>query len=181
MKYTYLAASLPTLVFGAPPPFRAAEFRAKCEGVLSRADLAVLDALLAGEPASGCRFVAEWQARDTQLRNGVVRARAAHLGIEARPFLRDHAGWDMGVAKAVTDAFSRATPLDREMELDRCRWHMAEDLARFEPFGLAAVLAFAVKLRIAERWAALDETEGTKRVEAFVAAAGTGGQTAERG
>ena len=172
MKYTYLAASLPTLVFGAPPPFGVAEFRAKCEGVLSRADLAALDALLAGAPAPGVGFVAEWQARETQLRNGVVRARAAHLGVEARPYLRDHAGWDMTVAKAVTDAFAKPNPLDREQELDRCRWRMAEDLARFEPFGLAAVLAFAVKLGIAERWAGLVEDAGVKRVEDFVGAAG---------
>lgn len=181
MTYTYLAASLPTLVFGAPPPFGVAEFRAKCEGVLSRADLATMDALLAGAPAPGCRFIAEWQARETQLRNGVVRARAAHIGVEARPFLHDHAGWDMSVAKAVTDAFSKPNPLEREMELDRCRWHVVEDLARFEPFSLAAVLAFAVKLRIVERWAGLDETVGTTRVEAIVAAASAGGETAERG
>ncbi|MBM4156327.1 MAG: DUF2764 family protein [Lentisphaerae bacterium] len=172
MNYTYLAASLPTLVFGAPPSFGVAEFRAKCEGVLSRADLAALDALLTGAPAPGVRFVAEWQARETQLRNGVARARAAHLGVEARPYLRDHAGWDMSVAKAVTDAFAKPNPLEREQELDRCRWRTAEDLARFEPFGLPAVLAFAVKLGIAARWAGMAEDAGVKRVEDFVGAAG---------
>jgi hypothetical protein len=172
VNYTYLAASLPTLVFGAPPPFGVAEFRARVEGVLSRGDLAALDALLAGAPAPGVRFVAEWQARETQLRNGVARARAAHLGVEARPYLRDHAGWDMTVAKAVTDAFAKPNPLEREMELDRCRWRTAEDLARFEPFDRAAVFAFAVKLGIAERWAGLVEDAGVKRVEDFVGAAG---------
>lgn len=172
MTYTYLAASLPTLVFGAPPPYGVAEFRASCEGVLSREDLASLDALIAGEPAPGCRFVSEWQARETQLRNGVVRARAAHLGVEARPYLHDHAGWDTGVAKAVSDAFSKPNPLERELELDRCRWRTAEDLARFAPFGVEAVLSFAVRLGIAERWAGLAEAAGIQRVEAFVGAAG---------
>lgn len=172
MKYTYLAASLPTLVFGSPPPFGVVEFRAKCEGVMSRGDLAAFDALLAGVPVPGVRFVEEWQARDTQMRNGIVRARAAQLGMEARPYLRDHAGWDMTVAKAVTDAFSKPNPLERELELDRCRWRTAEELARFEPFELPAVLAFVVKLGIAERWAGLVEDAGVKRVEDFVGAAG---------
>jgi len=172
VTYTYLAASLPTLVFGVPPPYGVAEFRARCEGVLSRADLAFLDALIAGVPAPGCRFVAEWQARETQLRNGVVRARAAHLGLEARPYQHDHAGWDMSVAKAVSDAFSKPNPLERELELDRCRWRTAEDLSRFTPFGVEAVLSFAVRLGIAERWAGLAEDAGIQRVEDFVGAAG---------
>lgn len=172
MVTTYLAASLPALVFGAPPPFGVEAFRQSCEAVLTPDDRAVLDAVLADRPAAGSAFSDGWLARDTQLRNAVVRARAAHLGVDARPFLRDHAGWDASVAAAVTDAFAKPNPIEREMALDRIRWHVADDLAKFEPFSLSAVLAFAVKLRIAERWAALDEAKGRERVEAFVAGAG---------
>ena len=65
----------------------------------------------------------------------------------------------------VTDALARPTPLERTVELDRCRWHVAEDLARRDPFGISAVLAFAVKLRIAQRWAAMSDETGRARVE----------------
>lgn len=167
-NYTYLGATLPTLVFGDPPPFPSAEFRRTCEGIMPPADLALLDAVLEGRPSDRPGFARDWHDRETQLRNAVARARAAHAGTDARSYLREHGGYDVSVAKAVTDAFSKPNPLEREMELDRCRWRLAEDLARFEPFGLAAVLSFAVRLRIAERWAALKDETGARRVEELV-------------
>lgn len=167
-NYTYLAATLPMMTFGDPPPMASAEFRRTCEGIMPPADLAVLDAVLAGAAVPGHAFATGWHDRETQLRNAVARARAAHLATDARAFLKDHGGWDMSVAKAVTDAFAKPNPLEREMELDRCRWHVAEDLARSEPFGLAAVLSFAVRLRMAERWAALKDEAGARRVEELV-------------
>jgi hypothetical protein len=53
--YQYLVSSLPALSLEAPPPFAPAEFRFKCQGVLSEADLAELDLLLAGRAAEGAR------------------------------------------------------------------------------------------------------------------------------
>jgi hypothetical protein len=70
----------------------------------------------------------------------------------------------------VTDAFTRINPLEQEAELDRARWVLADDLALTEPFGLAGILAFAVKLRIAERWAGFDEEKGRKNVEELILA-----------
>ena len=69
----------------------------------------------------------------------------------------------------------------REQALDRCRWHVVEELALPDPFGLAAVLAFAIKLRIAERWAALNETVGERKVEDFIAAMTNAQSQAARG
>ncbi len=174
MNHTYLVASLPMLFFGDPPPFSCAEFRRRCEGMISAAELAMVDALLDGRPAGGGRFADGWQAREVQVRNAVARARAAEAGIDARGFLHDHPGFDMSVAQAVADAYAKPNPLEREMELDRCRWRVADDLGRASPFGLDGLLAFAVKLRIAERWAGLSEEAGRRKVDEFVEAGAAG-------
>lgn len=170
MSYEYLVASLPLLFWGHPPPFPTAEFRRRCAGVLSPEDLAALDRLLDGRPdpeAPG--FEGAWAARETQLRNAAAAARAARTGGEARAPHRPHPGWDGGIEKSVTDAFVKESPIEREMELDRGRWRAAEDLARGRPFGVEAVFAFAVRLRIAERWAALTDAAGRARFDALLA------------
>jgi len=167
VKYAYFVASLPVLVFNAPPPMPLDEFRAAAARQLTPRDLATLDALL-DDGSSDHPFVLEWRARETQLRNAVARARAAAANVEVRPFLREHTGWDVALERAVMDAMSRANPLERELELDRCRWHLADDLARFRPFDLDGVLAYAVKLRVLERWGRMDAESGRQRLEAWV-------------
>jgi hypothetical protein len=130
--YTYLVASLPTLVLGEAPPFRGEEFLFRLQGVLDEDERAQAAAILEGRPVSGSAFADAWQARETQLRNAVARARAAARNLELRGSMRPHEGFDVGIAQMVTDAFGRSDPLERELELDRCRWHTAEDLARGE-------------------------------------------------
>lgn len=168
MSYHYVVASLPMLFFGAPPPIHAADWRAQLQDVLPAADLVFVDAFLKGQPTGGNEFAQHWLAGETQLRNAIARARAAKLGVESRPYQRDHDGYDMTIEDAVTNAFTKPNPLEREKEFDRWRWHRADELAQLDPFGLAAILAFAVQLRIAERWAAMQESEGRQAVEEFV-------------
>ena len=63
--YQYLVSSLPALSLEAPPPFSPDEFRFKCQGVLSKADLAELDLLLAGKSAEGrTAFSKAWAGGD---------------------------------------------------------------------------------------------------------------------
>jgi hypothetical protein len=168
MSYHYLVASLPTLTFGAPHPFSSREFFSRCAGVLKTDDLAILEAVQQGHAASGSRFAEAWTARETQLRNAVARSRGTRLGIDSRAFQREHSGYDVALAQAVTDALAQHTPLEREQVLDRCRWRLADELALDDPFGLGVVLAFAVKLRIAERWAGLTEAVGQRTLDEMI-------------
>jgi hypothetical protein len=54
------------------------------------------------------------------------------------------------------------------LELDRLRWRWAEQAARVDPFGMAAILGFALRLRLALRWAALREDSGRAAAAAFI-------------
>ena len=170
MSYHYLVASLPMLFFGDQPPFSSRELQSRCVGVLKTEHLAILEAVMQGRSIAGNTFAAAWAARETQLRNAVARFRAARLGVDSQAFQRDHAGFDVGLAQVVTDALAQHTPLEREQALDRGRWRIADELALADPFGLGTVLAFAVKLCIAERWAGLTEAAGQRKVEDFTEA-----------
>lgn len=167
--YPYLVASLPTLSLEAPPPFTPEEFRFQCQGVLSGADLAELDLVLAGRAEQGrTAFARAWAAADAQIRNAVARTRAAKLGVEAKEYLRAHPGYVVWLDREVAAALSRANPQVRELELDAARWTFVDNLARADAFGLPAVLAFAVKLMLVSRWATMDETVGRERLEELV-------------
>lgn len=171
MSYYYIVASLPTLALGEPPPFDGAGFLRQSANVLEAGDLAELALVLEGREAEGCSaFSREWVNSEAQLRNAVARTRAAKLSVEVRPYLRDHAGYDVSLEKGVADAYAKPNPLERELALDRLRWKRLEDLAARDPFSLSAVLAFAVRLRLAARWAAMQEAAGQAKLDELLKA-----------
>ncbi|MBI9020190.1 MAG: DUF2764 family protein [Verrucomicrobia bacterium] len=166
-KHWYLVASLPALRLGEKPAMAAAGFRAACAGHLEAEEILMVDALLENrEPARGAASRL-WNA-EVQLRDAVVRVRAKNRGTDAARFIRPHEGFSVSIEKMVTDAFTRPNPLEREMELDRARWTLADELALTDAFGFPAILAFAAKVRIAERWAGLDESAGQAKVEELI-------------
>ena len=168
-RYHYLVSSLPALALGSPPPYSPTEFRFHCQNVISKTDLAELDLLLAGRAAEGrTAFLQAWAGADAQIRNTAAKGRASRLGVEAKSFLHSHRGYAVWLDKEVNDALAKASPLAREMGLDQARWKFVEDLARADASGLPAVLAFAVKLMLVARWAALQEEAGRAQLEQLV-------------
>lgn len=176
MSCYYLIASLPRLTLDGKPPLSPEDFKSRCRAQLRGRDATAAERLCNGpdfgDPGGSADhpFTAAWQARETQLRNAVARARAARRKTDAAGSIRDHAGFDVYIEDAVESAFDLPTPLDREKALDRLRWTILDELAGVAPFAPSVVLAYAVKLRLAGRWAALDEERALQRVETALAA-----------
>lgn len=166
MSLYYTVAGLPGLQFGDPPPLSPEDLAAQGEGVLSESDLQSLRAVVDGDldNARGA-FAATWRRAETQLRNAVAGARADRRREDAGPHLREHQGFDVSIENAVADAFSKPDPLERERALDRCRWRLLDELTREEPFGLGTLLAYAIRLRMAQRWAGREEDAGQARLD----------------
>ncbi len=168
MSYEYLVASFPTLAIDDPPPFDLAAFTEDCRRHLTEGDAEDLRCLLEldGAHASG-PFAREWIHTEIQIRNQLARLRADRLNIQIdeRKVLRDYAGYSAFAADAVEQAMSLEDPLQREKAIDLFRWRLADELALSDPFGLSAVLAFTVKLRIAQRWAGLTEAKGRENLD----------------
>lgn len=169
MKYYYLVASLPLPVLGDPPPMTVEDFCTRSATVLEEEDRRELDLVLEGRSGEGAStFARKWHALDTQIRNALARVRAGRRSVDAAAYLRDHEGFVVSIEKAVTDAYTKPNPMETERAIDRCRWTLLNDLAREEPFGLSAVLSFAVRLQIASRWAGLVIETGGQRVDELI-------------
>lgn len=170
MKYGYFAASLPSLAFGEPVPMEMEGFVAECRRQLETVDADEVAALASGAPApteTPSAFFREWRQGMIQLRNAIVRARAPRQPspVDEKKYLRDHEGYRVWLEDGVQDAFSRATPLEREQALDRLRWAFADELSRSAPFDLPAILAYTVKLAIGLRWQAMTPEQGEQNLD----------------
>jgi hypothetical protein len=142
-----------------------ARFRQLCADTMVPADLEALNAVLDDSTAAERHpFGARWRRADLGLRATVARARAARLKCDV-PAEAIAAPWDAPAERAVTDAFNRPTPADREMALDRHRWSVLEELAGFDAFDASAMIAYGMKLKIAERWARMDAAKGMDRID----------------
>jgi len=183
MNYYYFVASLPMLSLTTPPPFSMERFLDLCDDQLSAPDRAAMDDLLAGPTAStgSHPFVRKWRNGEVQLRNTVAQARAAREKRDATPFLREHEGYDLMIDEGVSDAFSQEDPLSRELTLDRLRWQLAGDAVGGNLFSESAVFAYALRLSLAARWAALDDEQGAELVNGIVnrASPAPGGEDAD--
>lgn len=168
MNYYYLAASLPSLSLDHAPTLSSEQFTSLCDEHLSRPDREGLRELTDAGIEPNHRFVSDWREKEAQLRNAVVRVRAQRLNADASEHLREQRESGPDADGAVSEAYARPTPLERERSLDRFRWSQAEALAGFNPFSGRAVLAYAVRLMLAERWAAMDEDAGERKTNEIV-------------
>jgi len=167
MPYYYFGASLPELSLDASPSFSLQEFREQCDDHLNRRDRQALDDLLEDRPSRHA-FVQSWQARETQLRNALAHIRGGRLRRNPAPYIREHDGFDVYVEKAADAAYAQSTPLEKERSLDRFRWQQLDELSRNEAFSAAAILAYALKLQLAQRWAGMDPQAGSAEMESIV-------------
>ncbi len=166
MKPYYLIASFPPLIFGEPPPLTPEKLADQCRPLLNAAERAELEGVLEGRILSlTSAFARRWRIFDTTIRNAIARARAGRLGVEPAAWLRSQEGFDAFAETAVADAFAKPGPLDRELAIDRFRWQFLDEAAFADPFSFTAVLAYAMKLRLAVRWAGMKAETGRENLK----------------
>ena len=168
MNYYYFAASLPTLALDGKPPFSRKGFAAQCRANLSPAHARAFAALTDDSIAAPHPFVKVWRELDAQIRNQVAALRAARRKVEAGPFLRPDVPFSADTAKAVSDAFALPNPLQRERAIDRFRWDQIERIQGFDMFSINAILGYAVKLQLVDRWASLSDERGRTRASDLI-------------
>ena len=144
---SYLMASLPMIEMGDVPPLSMEEFRHRCIGVLSDSEISALDALLDDGECEECddEFVRAYKAHEIQMKNVSGRLRAAAWGPDVRFTDKSFPGYDVTFAKMIQDAFAKSNP------------GVGEGTVKH-------VYAYAIKLKICERWARLTEAAGDSAV-----------------
>ncbi len=169
----YLLASLPELTLGQPPPLSPARFLSLCEGQLAPGEMDDVRLALGSfgaqpPPEEPHPYLAAWMRIMKQLRNALACARASKRGPDAKTRAMEHRGYSGYMHNAITHALESSNPMETELELDRTRWRVAEALLEGDPFDFARVLAYAVKLRLAWRWAHMDEQAARERIAVLV-------------
>ena len=153
--YVYLLATLPSFTLDDPPPLGVAALRERCSSFLRSDALAALgDPEAAAEGTGPVATVARrWRDGERQLRNAVARRRAARWGVSPDAALRPHQGFRVDIEDEVARSFETPSPRVQARVLDALRWRLLDDLAREDPWGFAALFAYARRLDLAEAWA----------------------------
>jgi len=154
--YPYLISSLPMLHFGMHPQLSSDKLLEICRGLIPEKDYTILSSLpLAQEKAPeevGQATIKQWLRFDTTLRNELVKLRATRKHIDASQYLR-HDGYAAGeLAHIALAAVRNSSIADGERFLDQERWRALDELSFGHFFDLDALIIYAYKLRLLERW-----------------------------
>lgn len=161
--YVYLVSSLPMLNFGARPPFSFEAFIESAQGKVSESDLDLLKNLPSVIDERAGVFtrpvIREFIEFDTELRNELVRIRAHSKKKDAQIYLRPQSGFFSEIPFIAAAAHRNPHVLDAEISLDAARWARLDQLSLGHFFDLDILIIYAYKLKILERWAAINSAD----------------------
>lgn len=164
MSTYYLISSLPVLSLDLKPELTPEEYLANGRAQLGSPDAEAIEALLGDHP-SGHPFVVAWRDKENILKNAIAYARATRSNTDVEPWIRPTQGCDLSYEVLVDEVFQLADPLQREKGLDELRWTIAESLQDYDPMDVTVALAYAIKLKLAWRWANLNIEKGESAFE----------------
>ena len=182
-NYEYIIASLPSISkdwkFGEDKSLET--YIQWIKSQLSAKDAKTVDTLLDGfkeenlnqgfyEAAlkDGNRFIREYFSFDLGLRN--MKARFLNEAFE-RPTNQDTINLETGEFKEaarVSETLAGEDILAREKGLDAIVWEKISELTTFNYFDLDALLGIIAKMRLIERWRALDEETGREMFQQLI-------------
>ena len=154
--YAYFISSLPMLHFARRPPFSFERFLESAGTLIGDKDRVFLENLPAHVdecgPKAANSTVKAWLDFDTALRNELARIRSHSKKIEAERFLRPDSGHAADIAFVAASAHRHPHILEAEGILDEARWAKLDELSFGHYFDLDALIIYAYKLKILERW-----------------------------
>jgi hypothetical protein len=169
VSYYYLVSSLPAVSLDDPPEFTVRQFTDLCRDHLSPGDMDILTRVLDDRSEDTDRgFPGEWRRRETELRNTLAAERASRQNRDPDACLRPETHFDSHTRRGVHDALAKNDPKQTEFALDRLRWSIVEDIRGFDPFSTRSVLAYGIKLKLAERWARMDREAAEDKVTRII-------------
>lgn len=157
------------LQFHSAPPFSFADLLKRCQGLVPDKDRAVLENLPQpkdyGKRPLINALVGKWVAFDTNLRNELARIRAARRHLDPAPYLRPGSAEEAFMAQEAANIHRRPSPQEAETMFDQLRWKALDDLSAGHYFDLEALIIYAYKLLILERWARIRAADKAKLLE----------------
>ena len=148
------------LHFGMRPPLSFEKFLRLCEEFIPDADVeAVKEVSLAGYSTLPVPGLARWRAFDIALRNELTKIRASRKHLDAHRYLREDGYADPYIAHAAMAAHRTPSVIEAEKALDQERWRALDEIALGHYFDVDALVVYAYKLKILERWEQIRTTD----------------------
>lgn len=181
-NYEYILASLPEISAGFTGISDAESVIEEIRSLLDGNDLtemSLLDSYFSEEGpgkefylkarTSGCRFIREYFEYDRTVRNTKVTYLNSRLG---RPGGTDILLFDeeeeLSPCPEAEDALNRTDLIEREKALDDLMWAKVDELTSLDILDLDLIIAFIIKLKIADRWMKLDAEKGRELLRKLV-------------
>lgn len=119
--------------------------------------------------SSGCRFTREYFEYDRAVRNAKVVYLNSRLGRpEGTDILLLDEEEELPSCPEAESALDCTDLIDREKALDDLMWAKADELTCLDILDLDLIIAFIIKLKIADRWMKLDEKKGRELLRKLV-------------
>jgi hypothetical protein len=163
--YTYLISSLPMLRFGQPLPFSYALFLGKCAELIPAEDFKILSN---SEDSTYLPLVGEINCFEMMLANELVKVRAASRKVNPEKYLRSEEYSGQAIYHIALAAHRNPSPLEAERYLDQERWNYLEEKSFGHYFDLEALIIYAHKLLILERWERIDGASSRSLLEEVI-------------
>ena len=158
--YTYLISSLPTLAFGTKPPFSLEVFIQKCESLISDAEKENIRKISSQGAFAlqdgNSEVLKKWRYFDINLRNELVRVRAARKKIDPLRYLRHDEYSEPQIIHIASLSLRNPSIFEAERALDLERWRLLDELSFGHYFDFDTLIIYALKLKILERWAKIE-------------------------
>ncbi len=164
-SYPYFISTLPSLAFGDQPPMTSADFLKNSREWISDADWQALKSAAEGYKNPKKNAVEkQWGNWEETLRNSLAAARAAKLGKDQAPYLNKSGSANSQMRSAVQEAVKAENQQKAEETIDKLKWSFLDEISATHSFDFNVALSYLLKLKILERWAALDEETGKDKL-----------------
>ena len=164
-SYPYFISTLPSLAFGDQPPMTSGDFLKNSREWISDADWQALKAVVEGYKNPKKNAVEkQWGHWEETLRNSLAAARAGKLGKDQAPYLNKSGSANAQMRSAVQEAVKAENQQKAEETIDKLKWSFLDEISATHSFDFNVALSYLLKLKILERWAALDEETGKEKL-----------------
>ena len=162
-SYYYLMSSLPLLKADGEMPLTYGEFLAQCRGSVSASRYEMLSTLSVDSDQGP--LVSDWAAFYGKLKTELTYQRCVRLGRNVpAPSERDEAA-----SRIVAAALNEKNPLTAENLLLALEFEQLDSLVSLHCFDDAALVGYALKLKLLERKTIFRFSEGKAELEGIVA------------
>jgi hypothetical protein len=151
---------LPTLAFGAKPPFSFEVFIQKCGVFIPDTEVKSIIRISSQGAFTlqdeGSEVLQKWRYFDINLRNELARVRAARKKVDPLKYLRHDEYSEPQIIHIAALSLRNPSIFEAERALDLERWRLLDELSFGHYFDFDALIIYALKLLILERWAKIE-------------------------